>query len=158
PGRKVVDEIKVGERVTDLAGAGNWLFAVDAQKNELITLSREQDLLVVAKRHAVSGYPITVAVSPGGRRISVASLWSRRLAIFELNNDGEIRQLVEIPLPFNPREQQFAADDLVVVNDAFARRFCEVDLTTQAIAIRDGKISGGSDPSRRLVKGIEART
>jgi cytochrome c553 len=163
PKRKVLDEVAVGERLADLAAdpMGRWMLTIDEQKHELIVLQRQHDSLSVAARHRVSPYPVSVAVSPSGERISVASLWSRKLTIFDCSGDtnapGEIEQLAEIPLPFNPREHQFSNDEAVFVNDAFTNRYYEVNIRGRTRTPRGEKMFSGSDPSRRLVKGVGLR-
>jgi hypothetical protein len=163
PKRKVLDEIAIGERLSDMAAdpKGRWLITIDEQKHELVVLQREDDSLHVVARHRVSLYPVSIAVSPSGEQISVASLWSRKLTIFETSDDvsapDKVKQLTEISLPFNPREHHFASDESVLVNDAVANRYYEVSIRERTITNRGEKIFGGSDPYRRLVKGADLR-
>src|SRR6478672_3870126 len=92
---------------------GRWLLAVDEQKHELIVLKRRRNSLEVAARHTVSPYPVSVAISPDGQRVSVASLWSRKVTIFEpvsgkASAGATIKQVASLSLPFNPRVQTYA--------------------------------------------------
>ncbi len=136
PKSKVLDEIVVGKRLTDIVAdpLGRWLLATDEQEHELIVLKREGDSLRVAGRHRVSPYPVSIAVSKSGERISVASLWSRKLTIFEcLRESNVVIRGAEISLPFNPRALFFNSDESVLVHDAFANRGCEFNTRKRMI-------------------------
>jgi cytochrome c peroxidase len=137
PSQKAIEEIQIGERLADIAAhpKGRWLLTVDEQKHELIVLKRRRNSLEVAARHAVSPYPVSVAISPDGQRVSVASLWSRKVTIFEpvsgkASSGATIKQLAALPVPFNPRHQFLGRDkeaNLVEVHDAFADRTAVID-------------------------------
>ncbi len=153
----VLEEIAVGERLADIAAdpKGRWLIAIDEQKHELIVLQRAGDGLVVVGRHRVSPYPVSIAVSPGGERISVASLWSRKLTVFDCPGDSNIVvRRAEIPLPFNPRGHHFSSDESVLVVDAFANRCCEVNVRERTITAQGGTTPEGQGPYGRMLKGV----
>jgi hypothetical protein len=127
PSCQVLDEIPIGQRLTDLVPhpKSGLLLATDDKQHELIALKRDGNTLTIQQRLAVSPHPITIAISPSGSRVSVASLWSRRLTIFELSSNGNsLKAFAEIPLAFNPREHGFlASEDYLTVKDAFSSRF-----------------------------------
>jgi hypothetical protein len=161
PKHQVIDEIVIGQRLADLVAhpSGQLLFAVDPQKNELIILACAADPVRIADRRPVGIYPVSVAVSPTGQCLTVASLWSRTLTVFQCSGDGDssdLKQLADISLPFNPREHEFSADNIVLVNDAFTQRSCELNITTQVITILGSKAVASPDPSRKLIRGIAA--
>lgn len=142
PNRQVPDELAVGQRLTDLVAhpKSGLLLATDDKQHELIALKRNGSSLTVAQRLPVSPYPVTIAISPSGNRFSIASLWSRKLTIFEFAANREtIVRLAEIPLAFNPREHGFlASEDYLAVKDAFSSRF-------DAISIRERMNASGHD-------------
>jgi cytochrome c peroxidase len=134
--REVLDEIVVGKRLADLVTdpKGRWLAAVDEWKHELIVLQREKASLRVVARHRVSLYPVSIAVSPAGSRLTVASLWSRKITIFASSAiktaPSPLKELAVASLEFNPRRQSFQESGdgkYVIVHDAFAKRSAIVD-------------------------------
>ena len=134
PASKVSEETKVGERLTHIVTHPTkpWLLAVDEMLHELIVIEHSRGPLTVIARHAVAAYPVSVAVSPGGSRISVASLWSRKVTIFGLKEgkpDGAVlKQIAVVPLEFNPRSQSFSGDGKnVIIGDAFGGWTATVD-------------------------------
>jgi cytochrome c peroxidase len=142
PNRQVLDEIAIGQRLTDLVAhpKSGLLLATDDKQHELIVLRRDGNTLSVAQRLAVSPHPVTIAISPNGNRLSIASLWSRKLTIFKFSaDDNSINRFAEIPLAFNPREHGFlASEDYLTVKDAFSSRF-------DAISIRERQNASSHD-------------
>lgn len=134
PSRQVLAEVGIGQQLTDLVlhPPSGLLLATDDKQHELIVLKRDGKSLQPQTRYLVSPHPVTIAISPSGRRVSVASLWSRKLTIFEFAVDhGSLHPISELPLAFNPREHGFlASEDYLTVKDAFSSRF-------DAISIRE---------------------
>jgi mono/diheme cytochrome c family protein len=137
PSRQVIEEIQIGQRLTDLGlhKPTGWMLAIDDKLHELIVLRRSGESLVICNRIPVSPFPVSIAISPSGNRISVASLWSRKLTIFELSgnvvsSDGDLNRIAEITIAFNPQDHSFmASEDYITVKDAFARRFDAVSIS-----------------------------
>lgn len=142
PNRQVLEEIAIGQRLTDLLAhqKRNLVFATDDKQHELIVLGRENNSVTVKQRLSVSPHPVTIAISPTGHRVSVASLWSRKLTIFEFQADNNsLQPFAEIHLAFNPREHGFlASEDYLTIKDAFSSRF-------DAISVRERLNSAGLD-------------
>jgi mono/diheme cytochrome c family protein len=142
PARKAAEELVVGERLTDLAlhKTTGWLLVTDDKRHELIVLEHTGSSLLIRDRLPVSPYPVSIAVSSSGNRISVASLWSRKLTIFEISGAGTSRggaltRIAEISVDFNPHDHGFmASEDYVTVKDAFARRFDAISISDWANA------------------------
>jgi mono/diheme cytochrome c family protein len=142
PTRKVTDEIVIGQRLTDLAllKKTGWLLATDDRLHELIVLQCIGESLAIRNRLPVSLYPVSIAISRSGNRISVASLWSRKLTIFELagsddSSDDHLKRIAEIALAFNPHDHGFmASEDYITVKDAFARRFDAISISERTSA------------------------
>jgi cytochrome c peroxidase len=145
PSRQVTEEITIGERLTALVshGTSGWLLATDDKLHELIVLQRIGNTLVVQNRLAVSPFPVSIAISPSGNRISIASLWSRKITVLTIHSskspsDKSLRRITEIPLAFNPHDHGFmASEDYITVKDAFARRFDAISISERTSAKSD---------------------
>ena len=88
--RQVVDEHPVADGLTDLVATGDdrCLLATDEARHQLLLLQRDGTALRTCARVDVAPYPVSVCVSPDGRRCCVASLWSRRLTFVEIHLPG----------------------------------------------------------------------
>jgi len=137
-GWTVVAEYRVGKQLADLAAinGGQQLLAVDSHANELIVLNRNADGVTVASRLPVAQTPVSVSVANDARIVSVASLWSRRLTLFDaaVSSDSiELTRRAELPLPFAPRLQCALDDHRIIVADSFGGQLAVVD-------VRAGKV------------------
>jgi len=154
--KKVLSEVEVGQRLADLAAypGSEWLLAVDERGHELVVLKRIGESLIVAARHPVSPYPVSVAISPSGKQITVASLWSRALTVFAVDPPDPItglslRQTGVASLSFNPRLQAYLRgpkgpmEKYVAVADAFGGRFAVVD-TKEPKPVTVHQVPGGN--------------
>jgi DNA-binding beta-propeller fold protein YncE len=124
---RVVGEVGVGRHLTGLVALPDrkHLLAIDDERHELIALSADGARLVVRARLPVAAYPLSVAVLPGSERVTVASLWSRRVQVVGL---APLRVLHEVRLPFAPRLQLFLpGKSQVVVADAFGGHLAVID-------------------------------
>jgi YVTN family beta-propeller protein len=132
--RKLAAEHHVGSRLADLAllPGGKVLLAADEAAHELLVLMVKDARLTVTKRLAVSPYPVTILVAPGGDEATVASLWSRRLTFFSLQPTVKLSQVVD--LPFAPRVQtRLPASQRLLVADAFGGQLALVDPAARKI-------------------------
>jgi YVTN family beta-propeller protein len=126
--RAVVAEQALGGSLTDIAVAGDVLLVTDFDRHELLALRRDGSELSVASRIAVPRYPVSVRVTPDGRRAIVCSLWSRRLCVIDIPTaDDEPRVVGTLDLPFAPRAQTVLADGRVLVAEAFGGRLAVVE-------------------------------
>jgi cytochrome c peroxidase len=149
--RKVLDEFVVGERLADVAAlsSARWFVAVDEKRHELLVLRWGASDVEVIERIPVSPYPVNIAVSPDGSRVTVASVWSRTITTFGVDpakgfGQSTITKLNELTLSFAPRGQIFLPDGgHVVVADAFGGNLAMIDVPRQrATEIPEGDIFG----------------
>jgi cytochrome c peroxidase len=129
---RVRDEVAVGRRLADLAVLPDHehVLVVDEERNELVALAFDGKSLAVRARLTVGPYPVSVAVQSDGKRATVASLWSRRVEVIDLDRlgAGSLRVLHVIPLRFAPRDQcVLPQGSQVVVADAFGGHLAVVD-------------------------------
>ena len=85
--RRVTDEISIGKKLSGLVAipGRELLLATDEEAHEVILIRRKGRNWTVAARLPVAAYPVSIAVNrEGTARGFVASLWSRRLSIIDL--------------------------------------------------------------------------
>jgi YVTN family beta-propeller protein len=138
--RRVIAEIPVGRRLSDLAVApgGDYLLATDEGANELILLRRDVQGIKPVRRLQVGAVPVSVQLAADGSQAYVASLWSRRISIVDvLADDGKERSLrirQTIDLPFAPRKQLLVENGRkLLVADAFGGKLAVVDVKTRRV-------------------------
>lgn len=126
-----VGRVQVGGTLSDMVATpdGRHVYVTDEAAGELIRLTRD---LRVDARLKVPAYPVTVRLAKDVG--TVAGLWSRRLAVVDLDA-MRVRHVVD--LPFAPREQLVSPDGQhVLVADSFGGSFARVDLVTGEIISR----------------------
>jgi DNA-binding beta-propeller fold protein YncE/mono/diheme cytochrome c family protein len=140
-------EFVVGQHLTALAVLSDRKHAlvVDDKRNELIALAFDGTRLLIQTRLNVGPYPVSVAVLRDGTRASVASLWSRRVEVVDLQpltgsvQPIALRTLHTLRLPFAPRLQcPLPQSSLVVVADSFGGHLAVVDAAKgRLVAVHD---------------------
>jgi cytochrome c peroxidase len=134
---RLLGEFQVGERLADLAVLPDrkHILLVDEGHNELLALVRDGERWAVRARLPVAEYPATVAVTPDGRRATVAGLWSRRLQVVDLTplSGSTARPSLAVVhtlrMPFAPRGQcMLPGGSRVAVADAFGGHLAVVDV------------------------------
>lgn len=134
---RVRAEVEVGRRLSDVAGGpdGSFLLATDPADHQLVILERMGDSWRAVSRLAVASYPERVRLTSDGRTGVVASLWSRRLTLVELERDAgqdvpmRARVSSVLELPFSPRNLLvLEPEQKVLVADAFGGGLAVVDL------------------------------
>src|SRR5262249_7542733 len=96
----------------------------------LVVLRRRESRLDGPVRVQVGPDPVSVQVSPDGSRGFVASRWSRRVTVVDLQAAGGPKARRSIPLPFSPgRHVLLSGAVRLVVADAFGGRVAVVDLS-----------------------------
>ena len=131
--RRVVTEMRVGQKLSSAASIGNmsWVLATDEAAHELLLIDGRTEQIGVAARASVPPYPVKVLCQPDGRRCFVASLWSRKLAVFDINFDRstpELKFVTSVSLPFAPRELALSASKhCLVVAEAFGGQVALID-------------------------------
>jgi len=133
--RNVVAEVPVGERLSDLvASPSGGLLATDEARHELVVMDGAGADLKIRQRLAVPAFPVTVALAPGGRAGTVASLWSRQLAFIEFDDAVEAKVVGVLDLPFAPRCQLYARQgQRLIVADSFSGRLAVIDPTRREL-------------------------
>ncbi|HVR35944.1 MAG TPA: cytochrome c peroxidase [Methylomirabilota bacterium] len=106
--RSVVDEFPSGAGTSHvtLLPDGHHLLATSTAAHELVLLASSDTRVWKVAGLKVASHPVSVCVSPDGGRCFVASLWSRRLSVVDLNLNSEppsLRLEKVIDLPFAPR-------------------------------------------------------
>lgn len=129
---KVLAETPIGEKLSDLQvfSGGKLLAAVDEAAHQVLVLEPKPDGVKVLRRIDVAKSPVSLAVDTQGGRIAVASLWSRRLTLFEAMGEslGFLEQTSVIDLPFAPRKMLWLKKgDRLIVADSFGGRLGVVD-------------------------------
>lgn len=132
--RAVAAEHTIGKRLADIVAVPNSsrLLAIDETAHELIAIDAQGPELKVIQRLAVSPYPVSLHLTPSGDRVTIASLWSRRLTFVELAGAAKIAGVLD--LPFAPRCQLLLADrNRLLVADAFGGKLAIVDPASREI-------------------------
>jgi cytochrome c peroxidase len=155
-----VREFSLGREISDLCPVpgGSLVLASDFGGHELILMQPALDTVSVVNRIAVAKYPVDAAMSPTGQLCCVASLWSRRLTLIEVDfaagPDSAFGAMRTIDLPCAPRRVVFLDDTTVLVTDAFGGRLVVIDTVTGRIRsvrelaahnIRDVALDGNGD-------------
>ncbi len=121
--RQVIGESVIGEHLSDVAVLpdGRTVLITDEARNELFVVRPSRSGIEVVSRVETPRSPVDVAVSEDGRLVSVAGLWSHRVALFDVSKDGTVSHFATVRLPFAARKQTFvgAESPVLVVADAF---------------------------------------
>jgi YVTN family beta-propeller protein len=135
--RQVLTEVAVGGTLSDLAGTadGSFLYATDEARHRLAILTVTDQGPVVRARLDVAPYPVQVRASADGRRVYVASLWSRRLTCLDLDDEGtNPKSSRVVDLPFAPRcLLVLEGAGKLVVADAFGGFLGVVDVASWSL-------------------------
>jgi DNA-binding beta-propeller fold protein YncE len=131
---RVMGELPVGTKLSALAAVpgGQYLLATDEAAHELLLISRDENSISVVTRLPIAQYPVSVRISPDGKRCFVASLWSRRLSTVSVEpgtqGPARLKLARSVPLPFAPREQLLVEDGTrLIVADSFGGKLAVID-------------------------------
>ena len=143
-----VRHAQVGKSLSDLeALPGKRVAVCDPVTGEVVVLRESPEGIQNLSRTKVAASPVTLKYVAATNRLSVASLWARRLTLLEVGTEADnlaVRAVVD--LDFSPRMQCLLADGrTLVVADAFQGRLAIVDSATGEII------------SRRLMEGHNIR-
>jgi len=136
PPVRVVGEVAVGKSLSALAAlpGGSFLLATDEAAHELLLIHRHEYTLNVVSRLPVAAYPVSLHVSSDGKQCYVASLWSRRLSIVNVEpaatgeKPARLTLAEAIPLPFAPRQQLLVEDGKrLIVADSYGGKLAVID-------------------------------
>ncbi|MEZ6051439.1 MAG: cytochrome c peroxidase [Planctomycetaceae bacterium] len=133
-------EYKLGKSLSDVVswGEDERLLVLDDSAHELLVVRLVDQGLEVLQRLLTPHSPVSVAVSPDGRLVSVAGLWSHRVALFDGNEDETDEPLAHratVQLPFAARKQVFAggASPRLIVADAFGGQLASIDVANAEV-------------------------
>ncbi len=121
----VYHESTVGRRLSQLVAwdGDRWLLAADEAAHTVLLIERTQSGFRVAQRLKVPHTPVGLAVDPARGTAYVASLWSRRLSVLDVQPGCEtqpLRLTKVIDLPYAPRRLLLVEDGRrMIVADAF---------------------------------------
>lgn len=121
-----VKEFQVATSIADLCllGDSNCIAAVDPTEHQLHLLEFTDHSLKLVSSIPVSHSPIQVAFDPVHSRLAVASLWSRRVTMFQWDGSSrELQQLYVQNVEIAAREMQFIHQgETLIVADNFSGR------------------------------------
>lgn len=130
--QQVISETKIAERLTCITEGivpGTFL-CTDFAKHELICFTLENRVPSIVWREPVARHPVSVVIDRSTKRCSVASLWSRRVSLFEI--DKRVTKTASIDLPYSPQAQCFVNEKLIV-SDAFADNMSIIELSNNTV-------------------------
>lgn len=121
---EVIDEIAVGGQPSDLLavqdGKRDAIIVLDAADSQLLVLRQRGGDWVVSSRVAVADHPVRCIANQAGDRLYVASLWSRAISVFSIE-DLRVEPIAKTRLPFEPRELCLSSDGKrLIVASAFS--------------------------------------
>jgi YVTN family beta-propeller protein len=136
-----VAEYQLGEGLSALCRRpnSNTLLVTDPVAHCVRILEWEKDQIRQMQQLEVSPYPEGIASSPNGRQFAVASLWSRRLSLFEFAAESETAKSTStaptlkwcIDLDFAPQELIFIEHgNQLIAADAFGGSLAIVETST----------------------------
>ncbi len=143
--RQVVHEVRIGQSLSDVVPHpdGRHLLVTDEQAHELLVVrSGTAGDVAVVQRQPVARFPVSVTCSEDGRHCHVASLWSRRVTLFDVHTDVqtdggdafELALCTEIRLGFAPRLQALLPQpNRLLVTDAFGGQLALIDLDARRL-------------------------
>jgi len=141
-GGRVLAEVAVGKTPSDLVAVGGpqdgYFLVTDSSANQLCLLSRRGLELQLVDSIPVSPFPVSVCCDASGKHCFVASLWSRRLTVVDLetgpNKSVRLKAARTMPLRFAPRLQALSPDGKVlIVADAFGGNLAAINVAKNAI-------------------------
>ena len=134
--RRVVREFPLGKQLSDLVPLPNptnseRFLATDEQQHQLLEIELVGDQVERRAAIKVPAYPVSVRTSATGEWASVASLWSRRLTLFQRTASAKWNERRIVDLSFAPRAHVFLpGDKQLVLFDAFTGRLAVVEIET----------------------------
>lgn len=135
--QRVIVEKSVGQRLTDLIrlSDSDRLLATDEAAHKLLVIDAARGDLQVVQKLAVSPYPVSLCLLDGGRQVSVASHWSRRVTFVAFSEDGKGSVGQVLDLPFAPRTQLLLPEHgKLLVADSFSGQLALIDSATGKLA------------------------
>lgn len=121
-----VKEFRIGQSIADVVvlGETNFLAAVDPLEHKVHLLEFVDHSIRTVFSQSVAHTPIQLAFDPVHGRLAVASLWSRRLTMFQWASDThELQETYVQDLDIAPRQMQFIhSGEKLIVADNFSGR------------------------------------
>jgi YVTN family beta-propeller protein len=142
--RHVAAEVPIGQTLTDLVAvpgkAKGEFLATDGATHKLHLIRERGSELTVAESLAVSPFPVSVRCDAAGKRCFVASLWSHKVTVVDLDRstDGSLhlKTTAVIPLPFAPLLEIVSPDGaILIVADAFGGQLAVIDVAVRRLGL-----------------------
>ena len=137
---ETIHESKIGERLVDLLElAETGIFAtLDSGAHQIILFTLHSDRIQTIQRIDVPTDPISMVVSPSGKRLTIASRWAARLSFLNIPNQSSFPQGFGIEdsfdLPFAPRLMAYLkSENYFAVADNFGGKLAVIDLHKRTI-------------------------
>ncbi len=134
---RVLQEQRVAHEFSDLIDIqrDDLLLGVDKAAHRVVLLKPSQTDIAVVGQFDTAKYPVNAVLSADGTCISVASLWSRRITLFETvkSSPPELRRTATLDLPFAPLKQLVFDGRHALVTDAFGGQMAVIDLTERTL-------------------------
>lgn len=114
-------QVRVSESLDDLLLLDRLqlLVGVSTSTHEAVVVDCSGPDDRVTQRIAVSKFPVSLALSPDGDRITIASQWSRRVTVLDVHDQTrEVAVSGTVDLPFVPLKQLFLDQHHLLVADA----------------------------------------
>ncbi len=138
--RRVAAEVSIGQTLTDLVAvpgnAKGEFLATDGTKHTLHLIRQRGSELTVAESLPVSPFPVSVRCDAAGKRCFVASLWSHKVTIVNLDRSAggslHLKAADVMPLAFAPRLEILSPDGAnLIVADAFGGQLAVIDVAAR---------------------------
>jgi YVTN family beta-propeller protein len=138
--RRVAAEVPIGKTLTDLVAvpgkAKDEFLVTDEATHKLHLIRQRGSELTVAESLLVSPFPVNVRCDAAGKRCFVASLWSHKVTIVDLDRspDGSLHLKTAdvMPLSFAPRLEIVSPDGAnLIVADAFGGQLAVIDVAAR---------------------------
>ena len=135
--RQAVAEKSVGRRLSALIALpdSNRLLAADEATHKLLVIDASAGVLQVSQELTVSPYPVSLCLLEDGKRVSIVSLWSRRVTLVDVSEENQAAISQTLDLPFAPRTQLLLSEhDKLLVADSFSGRLAMIDSANGRLA------------------------
>jgi YVTN family beta-propeller protein len=136
--KQIIQEQQIGAKFSDMVALGNgdWL-VTDEKEHKLLQVRQQENQFTVSHSISVPPYPVSVRATASGEWLSVASLWSRQVAIISRSKtSGEFGGARTVDLSFAPRAQIVLPNQQeVLVFDAFGGRLAIIALSTAKVVL-----------------------
>ncbi len=129
--QSVVNEIKVGSRLTDITRLDDEsCLVVDFDQHAVKLLHVDGADIKIASEASVAKYPVSIAIDSATETVAVSSLWSRRVTFLKVVREPslQLKPAGTLDLPFAPQEMLWLpVENRLLVAHAFRGTLAVVD-------------------------------